>query len=278
MNTVRHRPASRFARVVVGVLFAVATSAQAAGEHVRVAVIGGVKMCGVWDHLAPRIEAATGFVIDTVAAAPKEGVVPVFRHGDADLLLIHGSDESLALAYKSISGPLRVWGANEHVIVGPDDDPAHVAEATSGADALRRIAEAKAPMVAFRDPGSHGVLQRLLRHSGVEPSADWLIVDTLPDVHDVLRFASERHAYVIVGHIPVAFWKLRGEGMRVLLKGDPSMRRPYVVLEPGPRHPADDAARGRARIVADFLVSPAGQAALRAADHEAGGPWVFPLP
>lgn len=65
--------------------------------------------------------------------------------------------------------------------------------------------------------------------------------------------------------------------MRVLLKGDPAMRRVYVAVEPGPRHPADRRQRRMAHRLAEYLLGPAGQRALVEADREAGGPWVFPL-
>lgn len=80
--------------------------AQAA-PTVRVAVVGGLTLSGVWPGLASKASAATGLNIDTVAAAPKEGVVPAFSRGDADLLLIHGSDESFALLAAGLAAPRR---------------------------------------------------------------------------------------------------------------------------------------------------------------------------
>lgn len=117
----------------------------AGGARVRVAVVGGLVLSGVWPALAARASKATGLEIDTVAAAPKEGVVPAFRNGDADLLLIHGSDETYGLLAAGVAAPLRAWAMNEHVIVGPKDDPAGVAGAPGAAEAMRRIIAADAP-------------------------------------------------------------------------------------------------------------------------------------
>ncbi len=234
-------------------------------------------MCGVWDRLVPRIERATGVRVEPASAAPKEVVVPEFRRGTADLLIVHGGDETFALEAEGLGAPLRVWAFNEHVVVGPVEDPAEVAGAGSAVDALARIARQHAPFLAFRDPGSHAIVQRLWRKGGVaRPSPRWVMTDETTDPHEVLALASVQRAYVVVGHIPVAFGKLRGEGMAVLFTGDPDMRRAYVIVEPGPAHPAGAVTRALARRVADWLVSPAGQAALRDADAEAGGPWIFP--
>ncbi|WP_434516725.1 tungsten ABC transporter permease [Dechloromonas sp. ARDL1] len=244
---------------------------------VRVAVVGGLVLCDVWPRLAKKAEQALGLRVETVAASPKEGVVPAFATGQADLLLIHGSDAANALLAAGIAAPLRAWALNEHVIVGPPDDPAKVREAPNGAEAVRRIAASGASFVAFRDPGSHAVVSALWRSAGIRPG-QWVIPDTSDTAQGILGLAAEKGAYTVVGHIPVAFGKMPAAGSEVLLNGDPEMRRVYVVIEPGPRHPATAEQRAAARELADYLLSPVGQADLRTVDREAGGPWIYTLP
>jgi len=109
----------------------------------------------------------------------------------------------------------------------------------------------------------------------------------LPDegeqAHQVVTAAAKHGAYVVVGHIPVAFGKTPLGDYRVLLRGDPDLRRTFVLVEPGPRHPAGAAQRALARRLAEYLLGPRGQAALVEANQaiatpERPGPWVFPLP
>jgi tungstate transport system substrate-binding protein len=175
-------------------------------------------LCGVWQELSKLAEKATGIHIETVAAAPKEGIVPKFVSGDTDLLLIHGSDESYALQAEGLAAPLCAWAYNEHVIVEPSDDPAKIAEVQNGINVIRRISTANAAMIGFRDPGSFTIMQHL-----------WWAAD--------LRPSAKQHAYAVVWHIPVAFGKMPMGDYRVLLSGDPAMRRVYVLVEPGSRHP-----------------------------------------
>jgi tungstate transport system substrate-binding protein len=255
-----------------------AEHADKAHPVVRVAVVGGLTLCGVWPELARRAEAATGLAIETVATAPKEGVVPVFRRGEADLLLIHGGNETHALEAAQIAAPLRVWGWNEHVIVGPPDDPAEVATATSAAEALARVIQADAPMIGFRDPGSFAIVQGLLRAHDLRPGARQHLFDESKAPQMVLRSAAKKGAYAVVGHIPVAFGRMPNAGLKVLFRGDPAMRRAYLLVEPGARHPATPERRERARRLAAYLLGPDGQAALQEADRAAGGPWIFPNP
>lgn len=248
-----------------------------AAPPVRVTVVGGLVLSGVWPRLLPRAEKATGLKIETVAAAPKEGIVPLFRRGDADLMLIHGSDDTHALLAAGLAAPLRAWAANEHVIVGPAEDPAGIAGSPDGAAAFRRLVETDAGLMGFRDPGSFSVSHALFRAAGLRPGPRQQLFDDGETPQQVLAAARRLGAYAVVGHIPVKFGRMPAEGMAVLVRGDPAMRRVYVVVEPGPRHPADARQRARAKRLADYLVSPRGQADLRDADREAGGPWVFPL-
>lgn len=274
-----HSPSEHWARLrraACCLLLALSAPVGAESAGVRVAVVGGLEMSGVWPRLAERAGAALGLDIETVAASPKEGVVPAFRRGDADLLLIHGGDEVFALEAAGYATAPRVWAWNEHVVVGPASDPAGIRDAAGGEEAMRRIAAARAPLIAFRDPGSNTIVQRLWRSGGIRPDSAWLRPDTAVTPQAILGEAAAQQAYVVVGHIPVAFGKLAAPSLAVLTRGDPWMRRPYVVLSPGARHPADVNARTRAVRLADYLVSAAGQAVLREVDAASNGPWLFP--
>ncbi|GAB0149577.1 hypothetical protein McPS_23170 [Marichromatium sp. PS1] len=243
---------------------------------VPVAVVGGLVMCGVWPALAERAERATGLAIATVAAAPKDQVVPRFAGGEADLLLIHGGEAAFDLVARGLAAPLTTWAHNRYVILGPEADPAGVREAPDGIEALRRIARADAPMIGYRDPGSYLVAARLWRAGGLRPGVRQQLPSGAEVRHGALIDAGARGAYVIAGEIPVAFGRLPHPGLAVLLDDDPQMRRHFVLALPGPAHPADDARRARARRLADYLLGAEGQAALRAANRD--GPWIHPNP
>lgn len=249
-------------------------AAQApAPTPVRVVVIGGLVGSGFWQRLAPKVEAATGTALVLVGSGNKEAIVPLFTQGQADLMLIHGSDEVMALLADGQAGRVTAWGANEHVIVGPADDPAGVRQAQNGSEAVQKIAASGAPFVAFDDPGSHAIVQKLWRIAGTRPPAGgWRLPDEAVRAQQIVEFAAQRKAYVVTGHIPVAYGKMQAPGMAVLLKGDPAMRRPYVLVEQ-PGSPTDAATT---RVVS-HLASPAGQADVAQAGFDRGEAWVFPV-
>jgi tungstate transport system substrate-binding protein len=257
------------------IAFITLPNAQAQQATVRVAVVGGIEMSGVWSRVAESAEEALGITVDTVMASPKEGIVPAFMNGHADLLLIHGGDETFALQAMGYADALRTWGYNEFAIVGPEADPAGVMEAASGKEAVQRIQESGQPIMLFRDPGSYNILQRLLEQAGLTPADFNWVADGARRPQQILRQASEHGAYALVGHIPVAFGRMPSPGMSIMVTGDPVMRRAYVVASPGKTHPASASAKEKAGELADYLLSQAGQAAMLPA-NEAEEIWILP--
>jgi len=247
-----------------------------AQPEVRVAVAGGLELSGTWQQVETAAERALGIAVTTILAAPKEQVVPAFMRGEADLLLIHGGDETFALQALGYSTPLRTWGYNAFAFVGPVNDPAGIAQAATGREAIRRIQETAAPLIAFRDPGSYNILQCLLDQAGLIPAQLRLLPDAMPRPQQVLQQAARDDAYVLVGHIPVAFGKMSAPGIKLLFTGDPAMRRAYVIATPGPQHPADNEERENAERLAAFLLSPAGQEILGQSSAPDGEPWIYP--
>jgi tungstate transport system substrate-binding protein len=166
---------------------------------------------------------------------------------------------------------MRPWTRNELCIVGPPEDPAHVRGMTNGAGALRMIAEAKAPFVDFQGIGSRELAHNLWRLAGVEPKGAWVIRDDTVSKWNILQFARSNHAYVVVGYIPARFQKMNAEGMEILVKDDPVMRRPFIVMEANPKKVPNANATG-ARALSDFLVSTRVQSFLLEFGRQTNGP------
>lgn len=210
---------------------AVCRADEAKRPPVRVAVIGGMTLSGMWQELAVQFEKDSGWHVDTVVTGPKATLSEVFKKGGADLLTMHASDEAANLVADGFGSNMTPWARNEHCILGPPDDPAGIRGMKDGAAALKKIAEAKASFVDFTGPGSREVSHRLWTAAGVKPQGDWMLQDRSAVPQEIVRFAASKHAYVIVGRIPVLKGKIPAQNMEVLVSGDPNMRRPYVVME-----------------------------------------------
>ncbi len=245
--------------------------AQANHQVVRCAVIGGMTMTGLWPEIAKMFEAQSGYKVDVVATGPRPVLDAAMRAGKVDLLTMHSGDITTDLVADGFGTNMRPWTRNELCIVGPPDDPAHVRGMTNGAAALRKIAEAKARFVDFQGIGSRELAHNLWRLAEIEPKGDWVLRDDTVSKWNILQFARTNGAYVVVGYIPAQMGKMPAAGMEILVRGDPVMRRPFIVMEANPKK-FPQANHAGARALSDFLVSNKVQAFLLEFGGQTNGP------
>ncbi len=192
---------------------------------IRVAVIGGMTMSGMWGKLIARFETETGWKTEVVITGPKDVISAPFKKGEVDLLTMHTSDKTTDLVADGFGVNMRPWARNEHTIVGPASDPAGIRGMKDGAAALKKIAMAHAPFVDFYGPGSRELTHKLWERAGLKPQGDWVLKDESESPQAIVAFAEKKQAYVVVGRIPVTDGKMALGHMEVLVQGDPEMRR-----------------------------------------------------
>jgi len=245
---------------------------------VRCAVIGGMTMTGLWEQIAKMFEAQTGYRIELVATGERPVLDEAIRAGKVDLLTMHSGDITTDIVADGMGVNMQPWTRNELVIVGPTNDPAGIRGMTNGALALKKIAATHANFVDFQGIGSRELTHTLWRLAGIEPKGDWVIKDDTVSKWNVLQFCRSRGAYVIVGYIPAMTGKMANEGVEILVKGDPVMRRPYIVMEANPKK-FPQANFAGAQALEAFLLSPKVQNFLVefGRDTSANRPLFFPV-
>ncbi len=251
--------------------------AGTARETVRAAVIGGMTMTGLWSQVSKMFEARSGYRIEVVASGPRPVLARAFRQGKADILTMHSGDITTDLVADGYGLNLRPWIRNELVIVGPTSDPAGIRGMKDGAEAFWHIAKKKAFFVDFLGVGSREVCHRLWKEAGVSPKGDWILKDESGGHVGVVEFARRHNAYVVVGRMPVLFGKFPMAGMEIMVEGDASMRRPYVVMEADSGRFANVNVIG-AKAFSDFLLGSEVQNFLEKFGVEYGGlPLFYPV-
>lgn len=221
---------------------------------VRCAVIGGMTMTGLWQQISALFEAQTGYRIEVVVTGPRPLLDAAMRAGKVDLLTMHSGDITTDLVADGYGVDMRPWTRNELCIVGPPDDPAHVRGMTNGAAALQKIAAARAHFVDFEDIGSRELVHTLWGLAGLDPRGDWVLKDETVSRWNILQYARTNDAYVVVGYIPAKTGKMPATGMEILVKNDPVMRRPFIVMETNPKRFPHTNSEG-AKALSDFLLS-----------------------
>ena len=228
---------------------------------------------GLFEHILPLFTKKTGIEVRVVAVGTGQALKNA-ENGDGDVVLVHSQpDEEKFVA--------DGWGVkrypvmyNDFIIVGPAADPAKIAGLKQAPEALKKIAEAKAPFASRADDsGTHKAEHKLWGEAGVDPKASsgtWYL-ETGSGMGATLNTAVGKRAYALTDRGTwLAF--ANKDDFKVLVEGDDKLFNQYGVILVNPtRHPNVKAKEGQAFI--DWLVSSEGQAAI--ASYKIDGQQLF---
>jgi tungstate transport system substrate-binding protein len=172
---------------------------------------------------------------------------------------MHASDTIINLVADGYACDPQPWLKNDLVIVGPHDDPAGVRNEKSAAEAFAKIVKTKASFVVHSSLGAQEVMREILDDGEVTLPTEQLTLLFTDRARDVLKIAAEKHAYTLVGRIPFLNGKLPNSGLELMVRGDPRLRRPYIVATADPRRFPQANAEGASALAA-FLLKPGTQA------------------
>jgi tungstate transport system substrate-binding protein len=231
-------------------------------RSITVASTTSTEQSGLFGHILPVFARDAGIAVRVVALGTGQAL-DVGRRGDADVVFVHDRTAEERFVAEGLGGPRRPVMYNDFVVVGPAADPAGVDGSRDAAEALRRIAAAGAPFVSRGDrSGTHAAELRLWEAAGVDPTGGrgrWYR-EVGQGMGPALNTAAAMNAYILADRGTWLAFRNRGElGIRV--EGDRRLFNQYGVMAvSAERHPHVKAADAR-RFV-DWLVSPAGQAAI----------------
>jgi tungstate transport system substrate-binding protein len=232
----------------------------AAAGDVLLATTTSTADTGLLDALAPIFQTESGYTLKPIAVG-SGAALELGEKGEADVLLVHSPAAEEAFMAGGFGTERRMVMFNDFIVVGPEDDPAGIADAVSAADALSRIAAAGATFVSRGDDsGTHALEQRLWEAAGIAPEGDWY-TEAGAGMGDTLNIASERGGYTITDR--GTYLALRDRlGLTPLLEGDPSLLNVYHVILVNPENGRDvDTEAGEAFL--SFLLEPATQEFIR---------------
>lgn len=266
-------------RRLIGSLLAAACAAvlampaSAQQKSIVVASTTSTEQSGLFGHILPMFTGKTGIQVRVVALGTGQAL-DVGRRGDADVVFVHDRSAEDRFVADGWGIGRRDVMYNDFVLIGPRSDPARIAGTRDLANALKRIADAKAPFVSRGDrSGTHAAELRYFGLAGVDPLAgkgSWYR-ETGSGMGPALNTASSMNAYILADRGTWLAFRNRGE-LGIVVEGDKRMFNPYGVMVVNPaRHPHVKVAEAQAFV--DWLVSKEGQAAI--AGHRIGGEQLF---
>src|SRR5690348_12215377 len=255
------------------ILAACCGSALAQDRSITVASTTSTEQSGLFGYLLPRFTEASRIQVKVVAVGTGQAL-DIGRRGDADVVFVHDKPAEEKFLGEGFATKRYDVMYNDFVIVGPKADPAHIAGDRDVADALRKIAAAKAPFISRGDrSGTHAAELRLWKIAGIDIAAskgDWYR-EIGQGMGPALNMASSTNAYLLSDRGTWLSFKNKGE-LAILTEGDKRLFNQYGVMLVNPaKHPNVKATDGQAFI--DWLVSPKGQQTI--AGYRVGGEQLF---
>ncbi len=248
-----------------------ATPAAQAGESIVLASTTSTEQSGLFGHILPLFEQATGIRVKVVALGTGQAL-DTGRRGDADVLLVHDRAAEDKFVAEGWGIERRDVMYNDFVLVGPKADPAKVREAKTAADAFQGIAAGATPFVSRGDKsGTHAAELRFWKAAGVDPKAWSGYKESGSGMGPTLNMAASLGAYTLADRGTWLSFKNR-QDLEIVLSGDPAMFNPYGIMLVNPaKHQAVKKDAGMQFL--DWITGPAGQAAI--ADYKINGEQLF---
>jgi tungstate transport system substrate-binding protein len=251
-------------------LMLLALPAQAQERFITVASTTSTDQSGLFGHLLPRFQQASGIAVRIVALGTGQAL-DVGRRGDADVVFVHDKPAEEKFVADGF-GVARIQVMyNDFVVIGPKADPARIKDLKDVTEALRRVQRASAPFVSRGDrSGTHAAELRYWQDAGVQPAGAWYR-EVGQGMGPALNTASAMNAYILADRGTWLNFRNRGE-LDILVQGDERLFNQYGVIMVNPqRHAHVKAELGRIFIA--WLTGPDGQRAI--ADYKIGGEQLF---
>jgi tungstate transport system substrate-binding protein len=245
--------------LILAVIVSLGT-ANAQEKILKMSTTTSTENSGLLNVLLPEFTKDTGIQVKVfpkgTGAAIKDGM-----DGNVDVILVHAK----ALEEKFVAegyGAYRLAVMhNDFVILGPKKDPAGIKGMKDAAQALEKIAKAKAPFVSRGDDsGTHIKEQELWRATGLPLKTETTelviggkkkgVTFQYPGgigewyysigqgMGKTLTFAEEKQAYTLSDrgtYLKYKYGRTEGLDLDILCEGDPRLFNPYGVIPVNPK-------------------------------------------
>jgi tungstate transport system substrate-binding protein len=214
---------------------------------------------GLFDYLLPIVKERTGITVKVVAQGTGQAL-DTGRRGDADVVFVHAKSAELKFLAEGESPKRYPVMYNDFILVGPAEDPAHVAGQRNVLQALQSIKDRAAPFISRGDQsGTHLAELQLWQDSGIDiehAKGSWY-KSIGQGMGAALNTASASDAYTLSDRGTWIHFKNKGH-LKIMVEGDKHLFNQYGVMLVSPdKHPNVKKDLGQAFI--DYLISPAGQ-------------------
>lgn len=200
---------------------------------VRLSTTTSVNDSGLLPYLQDSFEEETGYQLE-ITSAGTGAAIEKGTTGDADCLLVHAkaSEEEFINSGYGVERVVLMY--NYFVIVGPQDDPAGVAECKTASEAFEKIAETKSNFISRGDDsGTNKAELKLWEGLDIDPAVqDWYI-STGQGMGASINVASEKQGYIFTDKATYLSHELK-DTLNLLLEESDDLKNTYSAIAVNP--------------------------------------------
>ncbi|WP_373073058.1 substrate-binding domain-containing protein [Sulfurimonas sp.] len=198
-------------------------SIYAKEEPIRVAVIGGVVISGMWEKVANAFEERYGIETELVISGNKKQLNSFVRKKQVDFITMHSSDTISNLVADGLFEQLTPWMRNSQMLVGVKNNPADITLRDSLRVALEKISRTKTPFLIPPSGGTIEVLHGLKEQYNFNPD-----ITFLKTKRGFLKEVADKGGYTLFGVIPFLMKKHHHPMITGYYSEDENLKRPYL--------------------------------------------------
>jgi tungstate transport system substrate-binding protein len=211
---------------------------------------------GLLDVLIPLFEKQTGYNVKTISVGTGAALALGAR-GEADVVLVHAPASEVQWMQQGYGTERLLVMHNDFLVVGPASDPAHSQGDTSALDALKKIADSKAPFVSRGDNSGTNQLELMLwQKDKIDPKGQSWYIESGTGMGQTLTIADQRQAYTISDR---ATWLAFSDKIQlpIMAEKDPVLLNVYHVMPVNAaKFPGVPINVAGGKAFADFMVAP----------------------
>lgn len=192
-------------------------------KPLRVAVIGGITMSGLWEEISTAFEKRYGIQTELVVTGPKGVLNAYTRNHPVDFITMHSSDTISNLASDGMIEGLTPWIHNAQMLLSEQSNPAKISDSDTLEAALNKIVDSNSTFMIHLSGGTFEVFHGLGSRYGFHPK-----VVLTEKKQGFLEDVVSHQAYTLFGVIPFLMKKHSNPEIKGYMIDAEALHRPYL--------------------------------------------------
>ena len=209
------------------------TSPSLAVDILKMSTTTSTENSGLLAKLHPVFEAKHHVKIHVIPVGTGKAL-KIGGNGDVDVVFVHAPAAELKYAEQGDFIDRTAVMHNDFVLIGPNNDPAHIMSAKTVIEALKRIANSQSTFISRGDDsGTHKKELQLWEQSQTVPKGEWYLA-VGQGMGAVVRMADEKQAYTLTDRGTLLAYSDK-ISLAILFEGVPPLFNPYHIMAVNPK-------------------------------------------